>query len=264
MLVDSHSHIDGAEFDADRDEVLARARAAGVSQIVVVGTGDPHAGDLERAVNLAEKESDVWATIGVHPHDARLFDEAAERRLRELLKRPRVIALGEIGLDFHYDNSPRDAQQSAFRRQTEIAKEFDLPVVIHTREAEQETIEILRAAFGDSSNREKLNGVMHCFTGSRALARAALELGFMISFAGIVTFKKAEELRAVARNVPLERMLVETDAPYLAPVPFRGKRCEPAFVVETARFLAELRGIDFHEFARITTENFTRLFVRKS
>lgn len=266
MLIDSHSHIDGEDFDADREEVLERARASGVGAIVVVGTGNPRAGDLERAIELAERESDVWATVGVHPHDAKLFDAAAEIKLRELLKHERVIALGEIGLDYHYDNSPRDVQCEAFRQQLRVARELNLPAVIHTREAEDDTIEILREAFSDSSNEEeneniqKLNGVMHCFTGSLALAEAALELNFMISFAGVVTFKKAESLREVARRIPFERMLIETDSPFLAPVPHRGKRCEPAFISETAKCLAELRGVELEGFGHITTENFARLF----
>lgn len=279
MFVDSHSHVDSVEFDADREEVLWRAREAGVCAVVAVGTGDPRAGDLEHAIELASKHDFVFATAGVHPHDAKLFDAAAEATLRELLKRPRVVALGEIGLDYHYDNSPRDAQRAAFRRQLRIAREMNLPVVIHTREAEADTIEILREFYetneeaqgnGESNVNEsdstavieqnRAGGVMHCFSGSLALAEATLALGFMISFAGVVTFKKAEELREVARRVPLNRMLIETDCPYLAPAPFRGKRNEPAFVVEIARFLAELRGVSFEEFGKATTENFARLF----
>ncbi|HYO62283.1 MAG TPA: TatD family hydrolase [Pyrinomonadaceae bacterium] len=257
MFVDSHAHIDGEEFDADRDEVVARARAAGVRALLNVGTGDPHGGNLERAVEVAESYEGVWAAVGVHPHDARLFDGAAEERLVSLVRRSsRVVAWGEIGLDYHYDNSPREVQQEVFARQLRLAREAGLPVVIHSREAGEDTARILREELAGAPR----GGVMHCFGGGPALAEAALELGFMLSFAGNVTFKKAEPLREVARVVPLERLLVETDCPYLAPVPLRGRRNEPAFVVETARFLASLRGLEAAELGRQTAENFARLF----
>ena len=257
MFVDSHAHIDGPEFDADREEVIQRARAAGVSAILNVGTGDPHSGALERAIELAEQHKEIYTSIGVHPHDARLFDDKAEQRITGLLKQSeRVVAFGEIGLDFHYDNSPREVQLRVFRRQLELAKDARLPVIIHTREAEKETIEILRAHQDGSV----LSGVMHCFSGSLWLAQQALELGFLISFSGILTFKKAEELRTVAQQVPLNSLLIETDCPFLSPVPFRGKRNEPSYVVEVARCLARLRGLGVEEMARITSENFMRLF----
>jgi TatD DNase family protein len=257
MFVDSHAHIDGPEFDADREEVLARAREAGVLAILNVGTGDPHGVDLERAVALAERYEGVYAAVGVHPHDARLFDDAAAERVYELARsRKRVIAWGEIGLDYHYDNSPREVQREVFARQLRMARALDLPVVIHSREADAETIEILRAELGDAAR----GGIMHCFGGGYEMAASVLELGFMISFAGNVTFKKAEALREVARRVPVERLLVETDCPFLTPVPFRGRRNEPARVVETARCLAELHGIEVEEFGRITTGNFERFF----
>jgi len=257
MFVDSHAHIDGEEFDADRDEVVARAREAGVRAILNVGTGDPHAGNFERAVAVAENYEGVYAAAGVHPHDARLYDEAAERRLLEVVRRgPPVVALGEIGLDYHYDNSPRDVQRRVFARQLQLARDEGLPVIIHSREADEETASILRREMGGAG----AGGVMHCFGGGPALAEAALGLGFMISFAGNVTFKKAESLREVARTVPPERLLVETDCPFLAPVPFRGRRNEPAYVVETARFLAGLRGVSHEELGRVTSENFSRLF----
>ncbi|MBC7933218.1 MAG: TatD family hydrolase [Rubrivivax sp.] len=257
MFIDSHAHIDGEEFDADRDEVVARARAAGVRAILNVGTGDPHSGTLERAVAVADKYEGVYAAAGVHPHDARLYDEDAERRLLEIARRGgRLIAWGEIGLDYHYDNSPRDVQREVFTRQLRLARVEELPVIIHTREADDETFEILRSEYGGASR----GGIMHCFGGGMPLAVAALDLGFMISFAGNVTFKKAENLREVARAIPLERLLVETDCPFLAPVPLRGRRNEPAFVVETARFLAGLRGIGPDELGRITSENFARFF----
>ncbi|HEX8473652.1 MAG TPA: TatD family hydrolase [Pyrinomonadaceae bacterium] len=257
MFVDSHAHIDGEEFDRDRDDVVARARAAGVRAILNVGTGDPHSGSLERAVEVAEGYDDVYAAVGVHPHDARMFDESAEARLKSLIKKSaRIIAWGEIGLDYHYDNSPRETQREVFTRQLRLAREAGLPVIIHSREADDETVELLRAEGAG----EGLRGVMHCFGGSAAMAESVLELGFMISFAGNVTFKKAEPLRDVAQRVPLERLLIETDCPYLAPVPLRGRRNEPAFVVETARFLAALYGMDVAEFGRLTATNFARFF----
>ncbi|PYS85456.1 MAG: hypothetical protein DMF67_00450 [Acidobacteria bacterium] len=257
MFVDSHAHIDGEEFDADRDEVVARARAAGVRAILNVGTGDPHAGNLERAVAVALKYEGVYAAVGVHPHDARLYDHDAERRLLEIVRRgPPVVAWGEIGLDYHYDNSPRDVQRGIFVTQLRLARSEGLPVIIHSREADDDTVFFLRREWAGA----RTGGVMHCFGGGLPLAEAALELGFMISFAGNVTFKKAENLREVARAVPLERLLVETDCPFLAPVPLRGRRNEPAYVVETARFLAGLRGVGTEEFGRVTSENFARLF----
>ena len=257
MFIDSHAHIDGEEFDADRDEVVSRARAAGVRAILNVGTGDPHGGNFERAVAVAEKYEGVYAAAGVHPHDARLYDEAAERRLLEVLRGSgRVVALGEIGLDYHYDNSPRDVQQEVFARQLRLARSESLPVIIHSREADDDTAEILNRELEGSGH----GGVMHCFGGGPALAEAALALGFYISFAGNVTFKKADALHEVALTVPLNRLLVETDCPYLAPVPHRGRRNEPAYVVETARFLAELRGVSHEEMGRVTSENFARLF----
>jgi TatD DNase family protein len=257
MFVDSHAHIDGEEFDADRAEVVARARAAGVRAILNVGTGDPHGGNFERAVSVAEEHEGVYAAAGVHPHDARLYDGAAERRLLDVLgSSGRVVALGEIGLDFHYDNSPREAQREVFARQLRLAAEASLPVIIHSREADEETVEILRAEYANASR----GGVMHCFGGGPRMAEDVLALGFYVSFAGNVTFKKADALREVARAVPPERLLVETDCPYLSPVPFRGRRNEPAHVVETARFLAELRGVSAEELGRVTSENFARLF----
>jgi TatD DNase family protein len=257
MFVDSHAHLDGPEFDADREAVVQRARDAGVATILNVGTGDPHSGALERAIDLAEKHTDIYASVGVHPHDARLFDAAAEERLASLARQSgRVIAWGEIGLDFHYDNSPREVQMSAFRRQLRLARDARLPVIIHTREAEAETIEILSSEWSGAG----IPGIMHCFSGSLGLAQQAIELGFLISFSGIVTFKKANDLRTIAAQVPLEQLLIETDCPFLAPVPFRGKRNEPAFVVEVARCLAELRGLRVDEIARLTAGNFARVF----
>jgi len=257
MFVDSHAHIDGPEFDADREEVIQRAQSASVSAILNVGTGDPHSGAFERAINLGKSHPSIYTAIGTHPHDARLYDDAAEEKTKALIQNgERVVAWGEIGLDFHYDNSPRDVQVAVFKRQLRAARELELPVIIHTREAEAETIEILKTE-NDGADRR---GVFHCFSGSRDLAQRGVELGFMISFSGIVTFKKAEELRETARQVPLDQLLIETDCPYLAPVPHRGKRNEPAYVVEVARCLADVHGVKLEELAHITAENFIRFF----
>ena len=257
MFIDSHAHVDGQEFDRDRAEVIKRARDAGVSTILNVGTGDPHSGALERAVELAEQHEGIYTAIGTHPHDAKLYDDKAEETIRSLIEQSsRVIAWGEIGLDFHYDHSPRDVQREVFRRQLRAARTASLPVIVHTREAEEDTIEILRSEWTGS----ELPGVMHCFSGSARLAEQCIELGFLISFSGIVTFKKAEVSRAVARDVPIERLLMETDCPYLAPVPYRGKRNEPAYVIEVARCLAELKGMSMDEIARVTSDNFRATF----
>jgi TatD DNase family protein len=257
QCVDSHCHIDGPEYDADREDVIARARDAGVTTMLNVGTGDPGSGAFERAVELAEKYPDIYVAVGVHPHDAKLFDDEAERTLVELAKQSkRIIAWGEIGLDYHYDHSPRDVQREVFRRQLCIARELNLPVVIHSREADDDTIQILREELAGYDR----GGVLHCFGGTLKMAQDAIELGFYISFAGNLTFKKADDLQAIARELPLDRLLVETDCPYLTPVPFRGKRNEPARVVETAKFLAELKGRELEEVGKITSRNFAGLF----
>jgi len=257
MFVDSHCHIDGAEYDADREEVIRRARDAGVTTMLNVGTGDPHSGAFERAVELAEKHTDIYAAVGVHPHDAKLFTDRAEQRLLDLVKQGRrVIAWGEIGLDYHYDHSPRDVQHKVFERQLRLARLLELPVVIHSREANADTIAILREELAGYER----GGVLHCFGGSLEMATSAIDLGFFISFAGNLTFQKAEDLRSIARQLPLDRLLIETDCPYLTPVPFRGKRNEPARVVETARCLAELHGRELEEIGHITGENFGKLF----
>ncbi len=258
QLIDSHCHIDGPEYDSDRDEVIARAFDAGVTTMLNVGTGDPHSGAFERAVELSEKHESIYCAIGVHPHDAKMFDDAAEARLTELAKQgSRLVAWGEIGLDYHYDHSPRDVQRDVFRRQLRIARDLNLPVVIHSREANDDTIQILREEFIGAGRA----GVLHCFGGDLQMARDAIDLGFFISFAGNLTFKKAEDLRAVAQQLPLDRLLVETDCPYLTPVPFRGRRNEPARVIETAKCLAELHDRDADDIGKITSENFWRLFL---
>jgi len=257
MFVDSHAHIDGPEYENDRDQVINRARDAGIHSILNIGTGDPHSGALERAVGLAECNEELFAAIGTHPHDARLFDDKAEQRIRELAKRSsRVIAWGEIGLDYHYDNSPRDVQREVFKRQLRAARDRKLPVVIHTREADDDTIDILQSEWQGST----VGGIMHCFSGAWNLAETAMRLGFLISFAGNLTFKKANDLREIAARIPLDRLLIETDCPYLSPEPFRGRRNEPARVVEVARCLAIIHGRGTQEIATLTSNNFATLF----
>lgn len=256
MYIDSHAHIEGKEFDADREAVIQRALDAGVEIIVCVGNGEVAADSHAAAFRIAEQYPFIYATVGVHPHEARLLDDKLYAQLMELSQHPKVIAWGEIGLDYHYDNSPREVQREAFRKQLRMARERKLPVSIHTREAEADTLAILDDEWNDSG----LGGVIHCFTGTRSFADAAVELGFHVSFSGVITFKKAEELRETARALPLDRILIETDAPFLSPVPYRGRRNEPAYVVETARAIAELCKIEVDDVARLTSANFKRLF----
>lgn len=257
ILVDSHCHIDGEAFDADRDEVVARARGAGVAAMLTIGTGNPHDGEIDRAVKVAEKYDNVFAAIGVHPHDAKLFDDAAEKHLRELARNEKVIAWGEIGLDFYYDHSPRDVQFDVFRRQIRIARELGLPIIIHSREADDETVAVLTE---ECAGEDFPGGIMHCFGGTARMAEDLMKIGFLISFAGNVTFKKAENLREAARVVPLDKLLIETDCPFLAPVPFRGKRNEPSYVAQTAQFLADFYEIPVEKLAERTTQNFKNFF----
>jgi len=259
IFIDSHCHIDGEAFDADRDVVIKRAREAGVKMMLVVGTGD--ATDFEnfsRVVRLAEKHENIFASVGVHPHDAKTFDAESERRLIKLAKSSeKVIAWGEIGLDFYYDHSPPEVQKEIFRRQIKIANELNLPIIIHSRDADDETLEILTEECAHENFR---GGIMHCFGGNPQMAESLMNIGFLISFAGNVTFKKADNLRDSARVVPLNKLLIETDSPYLAPIPFRGKRNEPMFVVETAKFLADFYNVDLKVLAKATTQNFRQLF----
>jgi len=257
MFIDSHAHVDGPEFDRDREQVIERARNAEVDLILNVGTGDPHSQAFERAIEFADKYKNIYTAIGTHPHDARHYDDLAEQKTKRLINgSSKIVAWGEIGLDFHYDNSPRDVQVEVFRRQLRCAQELNLPVIIHTREAEIETIEVIK----DDYSNAKRRGIFHCFSGSLELAKAALDLGFLISFSGILTFKKAGDLRAVAAYVPLDRILIETDCPFLSPVPYRGWRNEPIHVVEVARGLSELRQLPLEEIGQITSDNFLRLF----
>lgn len=253
-LFDTHAHIDASAFEADRDLMMARAAQAGVSHIVCIGASDGLRANYS-TLAMAAQHPHVYATVGVHPHDARVVDEAALAEIERLSHEPKVVAIGETGLDYHYDHSPREQQQEVFRAFLRLAKRRGLPVIIHTREAEEDTIRILR-----EENAEDIGGVMHCFSGTRALGEAALALGFYLSFSGILTFKTAEEIREVAQRCPRDRALIETDCPYLAPIPFRGKRNEPAFVKHTAEKLAELWGLSLDETARITHENARRFF----
>jgi TatD DNase family protein len=259
-FIDSHCHIDGEQFDEDRDEVVQRALDAGVVAMLNVGTGDPHLDDFRRAVAVAEEYDNVYASVGVHPHDAKLYDDTAEAHLVDLVKSSKkVIAWGEIGLDYYYDHSPRDVQIDVFRRQIITARELNLPIIIHSRDADDETVEILT----EECSYKGFRGIMHCFGGTAAMATDLMKIGFLISFAGNVTFKKADNLRDAARVVPLDRLLIETDCPFLTPVPFRGKRNEPSFVVHTARFLADFYGVEVETLAEQTTRNFLEFFGLK-
>ena len=250
-LVDSHCHLDHENLQPGFDAMLNRAREAGVEYMLTIGTGGGPP-DLECAIRLADRLPDVLATIGVHPHDAAKADAQTWEQLRVLTHHKKVVAFGEIGLDYHYDFAPRDVQRDVFVRQLEIAAETKLPVMIHTREAWDDTFELLERHW-------KGDGIMHCFTGGPAEAERSLELGFHLSFGGVVTFPKAEALREAARLVPDNRLLVETDAPYLAPVPHRGKTNEPAFVAETVRKLAAIRDDTPERIAEITFHNFRHL-----
>src|SRR5688572_29970973 len=255
-LVDSHCHIDGEAFDADREDVVQRAKDAGVAAMLTIGTGDPHSDDFRKAVAVAEGYENVFASVGVHPHDAKLYDDKAEDHLIELARSEKVIAWGEIGLDYYYDHSPREVQREVFRRQIHAARELDLPIIIHSRDADDDTVEILT----EECSWAGFRGIMHCFGGTPEMARALMPLGFLISFAGNVTFKKAENLRDAARVVPLNKLLIETDCPFLTPEPVRGKRNEPSYVIHTAKFLAELYGVEFETLAAQTTQNFFDFF----
>jgi TatD DNase family protein len=253
-LVDSHCHLDDEKYAEDREAVIERALAAGVDRMMAIGTGDGPA-DLETAIRLADRYPGFYASIGVHPHDAAKATSDTFDRMLDLAAHPKVLAIGEIGLDYHYDFSPRETQRNVFLRQLVVAQEQEKPIVIHTREAWADTMAILREHYSGE-------GIFHCFTGGPDEAREALSLGFYLSFGGVLTFPKAEPVREAALITPLDRLLLETDAPYLAPVPHRGKRNEPAFMVETARKLAALRGMAVEELADATTKNFERLCLR--
>ena len=256
MLVDSHCHLDFPDFSEERDRVVERARSNGVGLMLTICT---HLSKFEQVHEVACCYEDVYCTVGVHPHHAaEEHDGASLERLIELAARPKVVGIGETGLDYYYDQSPRDVQRDSFRRHLRACMATDQPVIVHTRDADEDTLRILQ----EEGAGRGLRGLLHCFSSSRQLAENAVELGLYISFSGILTFKKSEALRDTARALPLDRLLVETDAPFLAPVPLRGKRNEPAFVRHTAETLAEIKAVSPTELARITTENFHRLFDR--
>ena len=262
MFVDSHAHLEGHKYDSDRAEVFARAAQAGVNTVLCIGNSDTPDG-FDCALKLAERFPNVYASVGIHPHEARLGNEELYVHLAELAKHPKIIGWGEIGLDYHYDHAPRDVQRAVFIRQMGLARAANLPIIIHCRPSDnsdnawQEVFALIPEHWSGHSKR---GGIIHCFTGEPHHMHEAVNLGFMISFSGAVTFPKTENIRAAARECPLDRILIETDSPYLAPIPYRGKRNEPAYVVETAKKIAELRGVPVEDIAHATTTNFKRFF----
>ena len=262
MYIDSHAHLDGHKFDQDRAEVLQRARDAGLQRILAIGSGTGP-GTLDCAIKIAEQHDWIFATLGVHPHEAKLAGESDYAEMERLARHPKIMAWGEIGLDYFYDHSPRDVQQEVFRRQMEQARAAHLPIIIHCRptnnseNAWDDTIQMLREHWASSG----LGGILHCFTGEWKHAQAALDMGFYVSFAGNVSFPKAENIRAAAKQVPIDRMLIETDSPFLAPAPHRGKRNEPAFVAQVLATLATVRGEDPHGLEAQVAANFRRFFL---
>jgi TatD DNase family protein len=255
MLVDSHCHLDFPDFEADRDLLVARARAAGVGTMVTISTRVRRFPEIRA---IAERYPRIFCSIGTHPHNAAEEPDVMTEDLVRIAADPLVVAIGEAGLDYHYDNSPKDAQEQGFRRHIAAARITRLPLVIHARDADDDMAAILSEETGTGA----FPAILHCFSSGRGLAMRGLELGLYVSFSGILTFKRSEELRAIAADVPMDRLLVETDAPYLAPVPHRGRRNEPAYVVETARVLAEVKGVSPEAIAAATTENFFRLFAK--
>jgi TatD DNase family protein len=255
MLVDSHCHLNYKGLVEQEAAVLERARAAGVGAMLNISTRES---EWDAVIGLAEREKDVWASVGIHPHEADEHGDITAAKLIAKAAHPRVIGIGETGLDYYYDYSDREQQKACFRQHIAAARETGLPIIVHTRDAEEDTAAILT----EEMEKGRFTGVIHCFTASADFARIALNLGLYISLSGIVTFKNAKDLQAVAKDVPADRLLVETDSPFLAPVPNRGKTCEPAFVGDTARFVAELRDMDPVELAELTTANFLQLFNR--
>jgi TatD DNase family protein len=255
MLIDSHCHLDYEGLAERQDEVLANARARGIGGFLNISTRQC---EWDHIVGTAERNPDVWATVGVHPHEADSHPDLGAAALVEAAKHPKVVGIGECGLDYYYDKSDRSAQRDRFRAHIDAARESGLPLVVHTREAEADTAEMLESAVEQGG----VTGVLHCFTGSAELARKALDVGFFISLSGIVTFKNARELQETAKSIPLDRLLVETDSPFLAPVPHRGQKCEPAFVADTAAFVADLRGEELKTLSESTTANFFKLFSK--
>jgi TatD DNase family protein len=255
MLVDSHCHLDFPDFAAELDAVVERARDAGIGRMVTICT---RVRKFPQVLAVAEKYPDIFCSVGTHPHNAHEELDIGAAALIKLTQHPKVVALGEAGLDYHYDKSPRDAQTQGFRQHVAAARETGLPLVIHAREADADMSRILEEETGKGA----FPAVLHCYTGGRDLAFRAMELGLHMGFTGILTFKNGQDLRAIAKDLPAERILVETDSPYLAPLPYRGKRNEPSYVVNTAKVLAETRGVSEEEIARQTTENFFRLFAK--
>lgn len=253
MLIDTHCHLDFPDFAEDIEAYVARAEAAGVGRMVTIST---RVARFATYAALAERFPSVWCTVGTHPHGAHEELDVTAAQLVELSRHPRCVAIGEAGLDYHYDKSPREAQAQGLLTHIDAARQTQLPLVIHSREADEDMAAILRAEMGKGA----FPAILHCFTAGEMLARTGVELGLYVSFSGILTFKTSEALRAIAREVPLERLLVETDAPYLAPTPYRGKRNEPSYVVETAKVLAEVKGVSFDEIARVTTQNARRCY----
>jgi TatD DNase family protein len=253
-IIDSHCHLDFPDYGAELPEVLARARAAGIVRMICIGSGRD-IGSARSSVALAAREPDVYASVGIHPHDVAHMTEETWAELEQLARAPRVVGVGETGLDYYYDHSPRDDQRRAFRRFIALGRAARQPIICHIRDAHEEAAEILAA-----EQAADVGGVIHCFTGGPADARRYLDLGFHLSLSGILTFKTAGPIREAAVAAPLDRLMVETDAPYLAPIPYRGKRNEPSYVVETLALLAELRGISFDDAAAATTANARRVF----
>jgi TatD DNase family protein len=254
-LIDSHAHIDFPQFDADRDAMLARAQDAGVSTLLAIGVG-PGPEKLDAALPYADAHDWIYTTVGIHPHEAKQVTSAHLAKLENLARHPKVIAFGEIGLDYFYDHSPRDVQDRVFRQQMELAGAAKLPVVIHCRDAWDDCLRVLEEVWKPTG----LGGILHCFTGSLEYAQRGLELGFLISFTGNITYPKAQGIREVAKVLPLANILIETDSPYLAPQALRGKRNEPAYVLEVAKALATVRNLELQETAVATTANFRRFF----
>jgi TatD DNase family protein len=267
MFIDSHAHLEGKRYDADRDEVLARAKQNGIEAYLAIGNGEgPDTADC--GIRLAEKYTgyvqypEIWASIGIHPHEASLANDAAYARLEQWAHHPRVIAWGEIGFDYFYDHSPRDVQKRVFLKQMELARTAKLPIIIHCRPSDnsENAWDDCLGLIAEHWTSSGLGGILHCFTGTVEHARRGLDLDFMISFAGNITFPKARNIREAAEIVPLDRMLIETDSPYLAPIPYRGQRNEPAYVKEVARQIAELHGISTEEIGAHTSQNFYKFF----
>jgi len=256
MFIDSHAHVDSERYSEDRAEVIARARDGGVELILNICNGDIEKGSLEAGLKLADQYEFIYAAVGVHPHEAKLYSDSLEQKLIDMSNHPRILAWGEVGLDYHYDHSPRDIQRQVFTRQLKLAHERGLPVIVHSREAEEDTIRILREEWG----RDNRGGILHCFTGSLKMAEDAINLGFLISFSGVITFKNAQQLRDVAAALPMEKILIETDCPLLAPEPYRGRRNEPVRVREVARQIGALHGLSTEEAGQITADNFRRFF----